>query len=194
MTSKLDTLERVEVTSRAQWRNWLKKHHGRSTGIWLVTWKKAVLEKYIGYDAVVEEALSFGWIDSLPRKLDEQRSMLYLSPRKPKSVWSKVNKARVEGLIVKDRMTEAGLRVTGTSKDNGSWFALDEVEALVMPPDLTTALAKNKTARRHFDAFPPSARKHFLTWINNARTAGTRSDRVSGTVHMAAKNLRLGSK
>lgn len=191
MATKLDSLEQVEVTSRAQLRAWLTKNHRQETGIWLITYKKAVPDKHISWDVVVEEALCFGWIDSTARPLDADRRMLYVCPRKPKSMWSKVNKARVEKLIASKRMTAAGQAVIDAAKASGSWNTLDQVEALVMPPELTKALAKNKTARKHFEAFPPSARKFILWHIGSAKTEATREKRTARVVELAAQNMRL---
>ncbi len=188
--TRLDSLERVEVVRASQWRAWLKKHHTRTEGIWLVSYKKHIADKYISWSAIVEEALCFGWIDGVARKLDGDRSMLYLSPRKPRSVWSKVNKARVEQLIAEERMTPAGLKAIGIAKANGSWSALDAVEAMIIPEDLADALKRNRTANKHFDAFPASARKYTLTWISSARTEATRAKRVAETVSLAARNMR----
>ena len=210
MASKLDTLERVEVTSRSQWRAWLKKHHKRKEGIWLVTWKKATPANHLPYAAIVEEALCFGWIDSLPRKLDEERTMLYISPRKPKSVWSKLNKERIVKLEATGLMTKAGrAKIEAAKHDrtwtildaveamampdeltNASWTILDAVEAMAMPDELTNALARAPLARKHFEAFPPGSRKIILQWINSARTSATRDKRISETVTLAAKNIR----
>lgn len=189
--SKLDALPRVEMTTRAQWRAWLKKNHTRTTGIWLIYWKKTHTEKHMGYDAIVEEVLCFGWIDSTARPLDADRSMLHVCPRKPKSVWSKVNKARVEKLIATKRMTAPGQKVIDAAKVNGSWTALDAVEALEMPPDLVKALAKNKTAKKHFEAFPPSARKFILYHIGSAKTEVTRTKRINQVVALAEQNIRM---
>ncbi|MEZ4755798.1 MAG: YdeI/OmpD-associated family protein [Flavobacteriales bacterium] len=191
--TKLDALERVEVTSRAQLRTWLAKHHTRAEGIWLVHWKKATPAKYIGYDAIVDEALCQGWIDSLPRKLDDQRTMIYLSPRKPKSVWSKVNKERVERLMAAGLMRPAGLAAIERAKANGSWTAIDAVEAMVMPDDLAKALAAVPAAQHHFDAFPQSVRKAVLQRLASARAAATRSKRIAETVRLAAQNQRPGA-
>lgn len=188
--TKLDTLERVEVTNRAEWRAWLKKNHTRTIGIWLVSYKKVVPEKYIGWDVIVEEALCFGWIDSTARGLDAERSMIHVSPRKPKGVWSKVNKARIEHLIASKHMAAPGLKVIEAAKANGSWTAIDAVEAFEMPKELTKALAKNKVAKKHFDAFPPSARKVILHWVLNAKTETTRTKRIAETVALAAQNIR----
>lgn len=192
MASKFDRLEQVEVTSRAQWRAWLKKHHTRTTGIWLVTHKKHVTGKYLSFADLVQEALCFGWIDSLPRKLDADRTMHYLSPRKPKSMWSAVNKRHVEELVAKGLMTAAGLRKIEAAKADGSWDTLNAVDALEMPTDLKKALAKDKAAKKHFEAFPPSARKFILYWVGSAKTATTRTKRIEETVRCAALNIRVG--
>jgi len=190
--TKLDGLERVEVTSRAQWRTWLKKQHTRQTGIGLVYWKKGHSDKHIGYVPIVEEALCFGWIDSTARSLDADRSMLHVCPRKPKSVWSKVNKGHVDRLIESKRMMPAGMKAIEVAKANGSWTTLDAVESLEIPDDLANALAKDRTAKKHFDAFPASARKYILYWIGSARTEGTRAKRIAQAVDLAAQNIRAG--
>ena len=192
MANKLDTLPQVEVANRAEWRAWLKKNHTRSEGIWLIRWKKIRTDRYMGYDAIAEEALCFGWIDATARPLDHERSMILVCPRKPKSIWSKVNKARVERLIAEKRMTAAGLKAIEVAKANGSWTAHDAVEALEMPADLVKALAKNKAAKKHFDAFPPSARKLILYRIGSAKTEVTRTKRIVETVELAALNIRAG--
>ncbi|MCB0766253.1 MAG: YdeI/OmpD-associated family protein [Flavobacteriales bacterium] len=191
MATKLDSLEQVEVTTRGQWRAWLKAHHTRTTGIWLVYWKKEHADKHIGIAAIVEEALCFGWIDSTARALDADRSMLHLCPRKPKSMWSKVNKERVERLIANKRMARAGHQAIETAKANGSWNTLDAVEAFHIPADLERAFKKNRTARKHFDAFPPSARKQILHHITSAKTKPTRDARIAKVVAKAAKGERL---
>jgi len=190
MAGKLDSLERVEVTNRAQWRAWLKKHHRRSEGIWLVTWKKATPAKHVGWDAVVEEALCFGWIDSLPRKLDERRTMLYVSPRKPKSVWSRMNKERIARLEAAGRMAEAGQKAIETAKANGSWTAIDAAEAMDIPADLLGALLSNKKALKHYDAFPQGARRQIISWVLGAKTDATRARRIATVVNLAAQNVR----
>ncbi|MEZ4789041.1 MAG: YdeI/OmpD-associated family protein [Flavobacteriales bacterium] len=194
MATKLDSLEQVEVTTRAQWRAWLKAHHTRTTGIWLVYWKKEHADKHIGIAAIVEEALCFGWIDSTARALDADRSMLHLCPRKPKSMWSKVNKERVERLIANKRMARAGHQAIETAKANGSWNALDAVEAFHVPEDLERAFKKNRTAWKHFNAFPPSARKFILHWIGSAKTEATRLKRIAQTVALAEQSIRAGMR
>ncbi|MCC7502899.1 MAG: YdeI/OmpD-associated family protein [Flavobacteriales bacterium] len=190
MASKLDSLERVEVTSRAEWRAWLKTNHKRTEGIWLITYKKHVADKYVGFDEKVQEALCFGWIDSLARTLDADRIMQYLSPRKPNSVWSAINKAHVERLIAQKRMTTAGLKKIEIAKANGSWTAIDAAEALEVPSDLLRAFYKNRAAHNHYEAFPPSARKQIIRWVLGAKTDGTRARRIAEVVLLAAQNIR----
>ena len=155
-----------------------------------MSYKKSVPAKYLDYASIVEEALCFGWIDSTARGLDEERSMLHFCPRKPGSAWSKVNKERIERLVASGRMTKAGLAKIEAAKKDGSWTALDAVEALVVPTDLQRALAANKNAKKHFEAFPQGVRKQILWSIHSAKTAPTRERRIRTAVEMAAKNQR----
>jgi len=185
-----DRYEQVEITSRAQWRAWLAEHHADAPGVWVVTHKKSEGDKHVPYDDVAEEALAFGWVDSQPRKLDERRSQLLVTPRKPRSSWSKVNKERIERLTAAGRMTPAGAAAVATAKANGAWSALDDVEQLVEPDDLRAALDADPAARRHWDAFPRSARRGILEWIGTAKTAPTREKRVAETARLAAQDIR----
>ena len=192
--TRLDALERVEVTSRAQWRDWLKEHHMRKAGVWLVYWKKGNADKHIGYVPIVEEALCFGWIDSTARSLDKERAMIHVCPRKPNSMWSKVNKGHVDRLIASKLMMPAGLKAIEVAKANGSWATLDAVDTLEVPEDLATALARNKLAEKHFGSFPPSARKYILYWVSSARTTATREKRIIEVVSLAERNIRAGTQ
>jgi uncharacterized protein YdeI (YjbR/CyaY-like superfamily) len=186
----MKTFEQVAVASRQQWRDWLIANYQQRSSVWLVTYKKHMGAQYLSYDAIVEEALCFGWIDSLPRKLDEDRTMLLLSPRKPKSVWSKLNKTRVELLIEQGLMMPAGLEKIERAKADGAWTFLDDVEALVIPDDLAVALANNAEATKYFSAFSPSAKKGILQWIKMAKRPDTRQQRIEKTVTLAAQNIR----
>jgi uncharacterized protein YdeI (YjbR/CyaY-like superfamily) len=180
----------VHPKTRAEWREWLETHHATASGVWLVYYRKETGKARVSWDDAVDEALCFGWIDSVQRRLDAERTMLRFSPRKPKSGWSKINKARITRLIANGLMAPAGLAKIKAAKRDGSWRALDSVERLQIPPDLGKALDANATARRHFDAFPPSSRKIILTWIASAKRAETRAKRVAETVRQAAKNLK----
>lgn len=183
-------LPQVQVKSRSQLRAWLEDHHGRSTGIWLVTFKKAAGAAHVPYGDVVEELLCFGWVDSLPRTLDEDRSMLMCTPRKARSAWSAANKERVERMTAAGQMRPAGIRVVEEARASGRWDALKQVDALVVPEDLGAALDKRPPARAHWDAFPPSTRRGILEWILNAKRPETRAGRVQQTAELAQQNQR----
>jgi uncharacterized protein YdeI (YjbR/CyaY-like superfamily) len=183
-------MPKVEVTSRAALRAWLRKHHRTRGSIWLVTFKKEAGRSHVPYDAIVDEALCFGWVDSLPRSLDGLRSMRRLSPRAPTSAWSKANKTRAARLIREKRMTRAGLAAIAAAKKNGSWSRLDAVEALRLPPDLQAALAASPSAERNLAAFPRSVKRAILEWITQAKRPETRARRIAETVREAARNRR----
>lgn len=180
----------VHPLSRAEWRAWLAENHTRTEGIWLVSYKKATGKPRFEYDEAVEEALCFGWIDSKPNKLDEERSLLWFAPRKGGTGWSKPNKERVEKLLAAGAMTPAGLAKVAAAKADGTWNALDSIEALEIPPDLAAALAAYPTAMAYFDAFPRSVKRGILEWISTAKTAATRTKRITETATLAAENKR----
>jgi uncharacterized protein YdeI (YjbR/CyaY-like superfamily) len=180
----------VHPKSRGEWREWLASNHDRAEGVWLISSKKAAGGPEISYDEAVEVALCFGWVDSRLAKLDDRRSMLYYSPRKPKSGWSAPNKSRVERAIAAGLMTPIGLAKVEAAKADGSWEKLDAVEALEVPDDLAAAQAGHADARRHFDAFPRSVRRGILEWIAQAKRPETRARRVEETARLASENRR----
>ncbi|MEI7444216.1 MAG: YdeI/OmpD-associated family protein [Burkholderiales bacterium] len=180
----------IHPATRAAWRAWLSRHHARDAGVWVVSWKVASGRPRVDYDALVEEALCFGWIDSKPRTLDELRSMLWFAPRKPGTGWSAPNKARIERLLAAGRMAPAGLAKVEAAKRDGTWSKLDAVEALEIPPDLAAALAQRPGAAEHFDAFPRSVKRGILEWIVQAKKAETRARRIDETATLAARNER----
>ncbi len=180
----------VHPASRDQWRAWLQTNHTRSEGVWLVSYKKATGKPRVEYDEAVEEALCFGWIDSKPRRLDDERSMLWFAPRQPGGGWSAPNKARVARLIAAGLMTEAGLAKVQAAQADGSWSVLDAVETLEAPRDLAEPLAAHPAAQQHWDAFPRSVKRGILEWIADARRPETRARRIEETVALAAENRR----
>jgi len=180
----------VHPLTRAEWRAWLEQHHTRTEGIWLITYKKASGKPRIEYGEAVEEALCFGWIDSKGRALDEERGMLWFAPRKPRTGWSRPNKERIERLTAAGQIAPAGLAKIEAARQDGSWGALDAVEALEIPPDLAAALAQYPAAQQHFEAFPRSAKRSILEWIAGAKTAATRARRVEETARLAQENRR----
>lgn len=187
--SKLDDAPRLEAENRAAWRAWLEANHESTQGVWLVTFRRGH-GPVLDYEAAVEEALCFGWIDSTAGRVDEQRSKLYFAPRKRTSGWAATNKARVERLIAAGRMAPAGLAAIERAKADGSWTAFDAIEEGLIPDDLEAALAARPPAAANFDAFPKSVRRAILSWISQARRPGTRSARVLETATLAARNER----
>jgi len=184
--------QRVPIESRAELRAWLEANHATTESIWLVMFKKHVAGKYVSRDDVVEEALCFGWIDSLTRKLDADRMMVLLSPRRPGSRWSRLNKQRVEKLLADDLMAPPGLAAIERAKEDGSWTIFDEIEDLIIPSDLAAELAGNEMAARNFHAFNDSSKKAILWWIKSAKRAATRQRRIADTVRLAEHNVRAG--
>ena len=184
--------------TRDQWRKWLEKNHSTAPGIWMIYYKKETGKRKFDMAEAVEEALCFGWIDSVAQKLDDERSMQKFTPRKTKSIWSKINKQRIEKLIEQELMTPAGLATIERAKKNGSWDTLNSSDLHTdnnsMPDDLEKALSKNKKALANFLAFPPSYRKRFLFWIDSAKTPVTKAVRIKQTLLMAAANKKPGLK
>jgi uncharacterized protein YdeI (YjbR/CyaY-like superfamily) len=182
--------ERVQPGSVAEWRDWLAANHTRATGVWLVTWRAGSGGPKIGYEESVEQALCFGWVDSLGRTLDAERTMLWFAPRKARSGWARTNKQRIERLTAAGLMAPAGLAVVEAAKADGSWTLLDGVEDLIVPDDLAAAFAAAPPAREHWEAFPRSVRRGILEWIVQARRPETRARRVAETAEKASRNER----
>lgn len=187
---KLTPPNSVHPKTRAAWREWLLHNHARNQGIWLISYKKATGKPRVEYEEAVEEALCFGWIDSKGHKLDEERSMLYFAPRKGGTGWSRPNKERVKKLTQAGLMMPAGLAKVEVAKRDGSWNALDAVEALEVPADLAAALAAEGVARQYWEAFPRSVKRAILEWISNAKKPETRAKRIGETARLAAENKR----
>lgn len=176
--------------NRREWRRWLEKNHATTDGIWLVFYKKHTGQPTLTYDESVEEALCFGWIDSKPAKLDDERHLLWFTKRKPKSVWSKLNKSRLERLLEAGLVAPAGLESIRLAKENGSWTSIDEAEAATVPDDLWRAFDANPVARGHFERFPNGVQRQILAWISLAKRPETRAKRIEETVRLAADNIR----
>lgn len=155
----------------------------------MITFKKATGKPRVEYNEAVEEALCFGWVDSKPNKLDDERSMLWFAPRKGGSGWSKPNKERVMRMISAGLMMPAGLAKIEAAKRDGTWTMLDAVEALEIPDDLAKALKAFKSAAK-FEAFPRSVKRGILEWILQAKKAETRAKRIEETARLAAENVR----
>ena len=175
--------------SRKAWRAWLQKHHASSSGIWLVYAKKHTGIPSLSYNDAVEEALCYGWIDSLIHPIDQELYKQIFTPRKPKSAWSAANKARVERLIAGGLMTAAGMALVALAKKSGTWSTLDQAAALTMPPELQKAIDANAAASKNWLAYSPGMRKGFLYRLADAKRPETRAARIAEIVDIVARNV-----
>jgi uncharacterized protein YdeI (YjbR/CyaY-like superfamily) len=174
----------VLVESRVDWRAWLEAHHATSGTIWLARWKRDSGRPHLAYDDLVEEALCFGWIDSTINAYDERRNVVLVAPRKKGGTWSKVNKERLERLEPAGLLAPAGIAVIEAAKADGSWTLLDDVEALVVPPDLAAVLQARPDLAAVWEEQTPGRRKQALTSLVLAKTDTTRRKRLDKVVDM----------
>jgi len=174
----------------AAWRAWLEAHHDAARGVWVASWRRASGRDPVSYEDLVEEAICFGWIDSTANILDADRGLQLMTPRKPKSGWTRLNRRRVEAMEAQGRMTAAGRRAVDAAKANGWWTIYDAVEDLVEPQDLAAALAASPPARTAWNGFPPSARKQMLWWVISAGRPETRAKRIAQIVAQAELGRR----
>lgn len=180
----------IHFKSALELRKWLEKNHSKQAPFFLIIYRKESKIPTVYYPEVVDEVLCFGWIDGKSKRRDSESFYQYISPRNPKSNWSRVNKEKVERLLSENKIAPAGLAMIELAKKTGTWNGLDKVENLELPAELETALNKNKIAKTHFDAFPRSAKRAILEWIMNAKRDETRQKRITETVELAAKNIR----
>ena len=176
--------------SQMDWRNWLAENHLTKDAVWLIIYKKNTGTPSVYYPEAVEEAICFGWIDSLPNKRDENSFYQFFSKRKLKSNWSKVNKLKVEKLLKQNKIMPQGLKMIEYAKQNGTWDALNQVDELKIPKEMEDLFAQNKVAKDNFTNFPPSTKRGILEWILNAKQKDTKMKRMIQTVELAAKNIR----
>ena len=180
----------VHVETRAQWRTWLELNHATTRGVWLCSWRTATGRPRCAYPEAVEEAICVGWIDSTTTVLDEERGLQLYTPRRAKSPWTRLNRERAADMETRGLMTDAGRAAIAVARSTGWWTISDQVEDLVEPPGLQSALDREPRARAAWDGFPPSARKQMLWWIVSAARDATRADRIARVVAEAAAGRR----
>ena len=164
-----------------EWRRWLAANHATERGVWLVSYKRVTGKPFVEYEDAVLEALCVGWVDGQLRPLDEARSSLLFTPRRPGSGWARSNKLRVAKLIREGRMRPAGLAKVAAAKRDGSWTLLDSVEALEIPAELRRRLAAAH-ATKAFDALPAGVRKQHLYQLVTAKRPETRAKRIDAII------------
>ena len=175
---------------RAQWRSWLEHNHTVERGVWLCSWRSGSDKPRCPYPEVVEEAICFGWIDSTVHVFDDDRGVQLITPRKPKSSWTRLNRQRAADMEAAGSMTDAGRRAIDVAKKNGWWTIYDAVEDLIEPPALAAALEANPVARSNWDGFSPSARKQMLWWVISAARPDTAATRITRIVDDATHGRR----
>lgn len=190
-------IETFYPKSRQEWRAWLQENHDKKPSIWLIYSKKNSNSPTVSYRDAVAEALCFGWIDSKSKPIDENRYMQFFCQRKPNSVWSRVNKERIDQLIKEGLMTNAGFETIEKAKQNGYWTILDDAEALIIPADLDGEFEKYPTAREYFLSLSRTDKRNILQWVVLARRKETREKRIHEIAELAGigqkpKQFRVG--
>jgi uncharacterized protein YdeI (YjbR/CyaY-like superfamily) len=182
------------ASDQVAWRDWLAAHHRDRTQVWLLLLKKHVQEPGVRYDEAVEEALCWGWIDGLTKAWDDRCYVVRFTPRKPGSVWSESNVARVERLIAEGRMTPAGMALVEEAKRRGTWDQAASGRLDVTPPDLEAALVAVPAAAARWEEWPASPRRQYVYWVLDAKRPETRARRIADVVRRAAAGLKPGER
>lgn len=190
--AKAPDLPVVTFESAAAWRAWLRTNHKASAGVWLRMFKKGSGVATVTYAEAVEEALCYGWIDSQMNRFDAESYVQRFSPRRPRSLWSKINIDRVERLIAAKRMRPAGLKEIENAKADGRWQrAYEPPSRSEVPDDFVQALAKNKKAKAFF-ATLNRANVYAVCWrLQTAKKPETRARRIAQLVEMFARGERV---
>lgn len=179
--------------TRLEWRQWLEQNHSTSPGIWVIYFKKHTKKETLSYNDGVEEALCFGWIDSQIKSIDNECYKQKYTPRRKGSVWSDLNKKRVEKMIKSGKMTKAGLKPIEEAKKNGQWEKAYGAKIMPeMPEDLLKALMENEKAHENFLKFSPSHQRTYIYWLNSAKRQDTRVKRVDKIIIFSEKNKKPG--
>ena len=186
--------EKLYVTNRNDWRAWLEKNHDTKKEVWLIYYKKHTGKPRIPYDAAVEEALCFGWIDSTVKRINDEKYAQKFTPRNAKNKWSELNIKRTKKMIREGRMTKVGLAKCKEALRSGGKESKTKPskKKLVIPPDLKEALVKIRKAWENFNSFAPSYKKQYIGWVTSARKEETREKRINRVVEWAAQNKKPG--
>ncbi len=179
-------MEAVFAKDREEWRRWLAKNGARVQEIWLVFYKKGTGKPTVSYDDAVEEALCFGWVDGLKKKLDEECYAYRFTPRKPKSAWAKSNLERVARLIAEGKMTEAGLK----AYNSGCQRVVGATPA-ELPKSLEEKFRKQRAAWSNYEKFPPGYRRMTAGWVASAKKEETQTKRLEKLIEYSARNERI---
>ena len=187
--------EKLHVTNRDDWRAWLRKNYDTKKEVWLIYYKRHTGKPRIPYDGAVEEALCFGWIDNLVKKIDDEKFAQKFTPRKGKSKWSEANKKRARKMIKEGKMTKAGLAKIREAKSNGEWFKTAPVKKeLVIPAYIKKAFATNEKALDNLNNLANGYKRQLVGWITGAKREETRKRRLTEAIRLLEQNKKLGMK
>lgn len=173
-----------------EWYDWLLQNHDKVQGVYLVFYKLELNKPTMRWEEAVKVALCFGWIDSTVKSLGNGKRRQYFCPRNPKSVWSALNKRYIIELEKNRLIQSSGYEKIEIAKQNGMWEFLDDVENLIIPKDLKTAMDKNPIAFENYQNFAPSYRKSYLYWLKQAKREATRQNRISKIIEFCEKNQK----
>jgi len=194
MAGKFSDLPQLYCAIAEQWQEWLEQHHASENGVWLVFYKKGFSDQTLDYQGALDEALCIGWVDSIIKKLDEQRYARKFTPRKETSQWSEINKRRVAELIALGRMKPQGMALIDAAKANGQWdkvFGPPKVGDDI-PSELKAALDQNSEARRNFEQLAPSFRRQYILWVLMPKRPETKAQHVKEAIALLEKGEKLG--
>ncbi len=176
-----------------EWRSWLQSNYDKETEVWLIFFKKDSGEPSLDYESAVEEALCFGWVDSIIKKIDESKFARKFTPRKDSSKWSAINKKRIEKLMTSGRMTPAGLSKIKAAQQRGKWNQNDRPAInFALSEDFIKALNQNRKAKEFFENLAPTYQKQFIGWINIAKRQETKEKRIRASILLLEKGEKLG--
>ena len=186
-------MQTLRVKTLDQWRDWLGEHHASEAEVWLVFYKRQTGVASIAYEDALDEALCFGWVDSLVKRLDDRRYAIKYTPRKPDSRWSDKNRRKYAALKASGRLQPAGIERPPTGRGYGPRPARLPLPAK-LPAYIQAALSKRPAALRHFEALPPSQRRRYFAWIESAKQEETKLRRMQEAIRLLAAGKVLGLK
>ena len=186
-------MKTLRLQSADQWRDWLAEHHASVAEIWLVMYKQHTGETSVPYADARDEALCFGWVDSLVKRLDDRRYAIKFTPRRPDSRWSDVNRKRYAELAASGRLKPPGIERAPTDRGYAPRPVRTPLPAR-LPSYIQRALERHATARRHFDELPPGQRRRYVAWIDSAKREETKARRLKEAIRLLTKGQALGLK
>ena len=188
-------VRKLYVAKRDDWRAWLERHWDVEKEVWLIFYKRNTGKPSLNYDDAVEEALCFGWIDSIIRKLDDEKFARKFTPRKAQSRWSELNKKRARRMVKEGKMTQAGLKKIREAKKSGEWFRSPlQRTNRAMPSYVIEAFAANEKARENFAKLAKSYQRQYIGWISSAKKEETQKRRLAEAIRLLEKDEKLGMK